>query len=357
MYCSYNVTLFKPFVSQKTKIKPALASDWEMIPANYRGNSGFKLYSKSLGQEVADIDLYRFLDFSKDQKLVIDSLMLQGEYIIGNDRSVYTRKMYDKWKGMFDKRVDEIIEKKDLIVGHSYETPCGSKFIYIGKFYNINFKAKLDDDDGFVLTKQKLVHLVADSVGGHPTVLNQKVRRDKGMHSKWTDESIEKSLNKIRTTQHIAWMSKEKIQNPKIVLKEQEHEVKYHTESYWTYDFMKAKYNGVETIFAKNWEGYSYNCSVSDYDGYFKDAMKKYKDQLVHIKKNPISRSGYNHTRPSLPIQETFGIKADVQGIMGFDPDTMKYLVSPYPKDYYGSRGKYLAEPIAYYYLALEESN
>ena len=67
-YCDFNPRLFKEFTSMKKKIKPAMSDDWEIVPDSYNTNSGFSLKSAKLNQQVADIELRRFLRFSKEQK-------------------------------------------------------------------------------------------------------------------------------------------------------------------------------------------------------------------------------------------------------------------------------------------------
>jgi len=137
MYCDFNVKLFKPFTSMKKRIQPALASDWEIIPNAYNTKGGFSLKSETLNQQVADIDLRRFLEFSKKYDLTIKGLKLQGEFIVGSDRSVYTREHFDEYEAKYNLRMNEgkFIDKKDLKIGHQYLTPCGAKYIYAGTFY------------------------------------------------------------------------------------------------------------------------------------------------------------------------------------------------------------------------------
>jgi hypothetical protein len=139
-YCDFNPKLFAPFISKKVKINPELADDWEIIPTTYVSTTGFSLKSKKLNQEVADIELYRFLKFSKEQKLVIEGLKLKGTYIIGNDRSVYTQSMYNEWFSLYHKRTETIINPKDYIVGNKYTTPCGMSLIYLGYRYVATIK-------------------------------------------------------------------------------------------------------------------------------------------------------------------------------------------------------------------------
>ena len=140
-YCDFNPRLFKPFTSMKTKIIPSMANDWEIIPSTYNTKAGFSLYSKKINQQVADINLLRFLRFSKEQNLTISSLKLTGNFIIGNDRSVYTVDMYNQWKEKFDIRTEIILNKKDYIVGNRYKTPCGAEFVYLGFRYTSKMKS------------------------------------------------------------------------------------------------------------------------------------------------------------------------------------------------------------------------
>jgi len=142
VYCDFNVKLFKPFTSMKKKIQPALSDDWEMVPDTYNTKGGFSLRSKKLNQQVADIDLRRFLQFSKEFDLVIKGLKLQGEFIVGSDRSVYTKEHFEEYNKRYNERINEgnFIPKKDLIIGHRYLTPCGAEFVYAGARYKTSFK-------------------------------------------------------------------------------------------------------------------------------------------------------------------------------------------------------------------------
>ncbi len=141
-YCDFNPRLFKEFTSMKKKIKPAMADDWEILTDSYNTDSGFILESKKLKQKVADIRLRRFLNFCKKHNLIIEGLKLKGNYIVGNDRSVYTEDMYIEWKEKYDTRTEVIVDKKDAKIGHQYKTPCGKTLIFFGARYVANIKEK-----------------------------------------------------------------------------------------------------------------------------------------------------------------------------------------------------------------------
>lgn len=163
-YCDFNPRLFKKFVSMKKDIIPAMADDWEIVPDSYNTNSGFSLKSKKLNQQVADIELRRFLRFSKEQNLTIVGLKLQGEFIIGNDRSVYTKDMFETWKAKYDERTEVIIESANYIVGHKYKTPCGSELVYLGQKYMSSLKQSEVYNKNFgVATKVTKTHLVVSA--------------------------------------------------------------------------------------------------------------------------------------------------------------------------------------------------
>ena len=134
-YCDYNPRLFKPFTSMKTKIVPAMSDDWEIVNKSYVKTEGMGLYSKKLNQTVQDISLRKFLTFLKTQNVEVHGDKLQGKFIIGNDRAIYTTDMYNTWKEKYDKRTEVVLDKNDLIPGHSYKTPCGAEVVYLGKYY------------------------------------------------------------------------------------------------------------------------------------------------------------------------------------------------------------------------------
>lgn len=134
-YCDFNPRLFRSFTSMKKKIVPTMADDWEIVPNAYNIREGFSLKSEKANQQVADIVLRRFLRFCGEQNLTIKGLKLQGNFVIGNDRSVYTEEMYNTWKEKFDERTSTIIDVKDYKVGHAYKTPCGKTLVYLGSRY------------------------------------------------------------------------------------------------------------------------------------------------------------------------------------------------------------------------------
>lgn len=256
---------------------------------------GFSLYSEKLNQRVADIELRRFLDFSGKYNLVIDSLKLQGEFIIGNDRSVYTRKMYDTWKEKYNKRVETIINKKDLIRGHRYETPCGSHFIYLGRYKTINIKDKLDNNSKMQMTSIKSIHLICDARGFNIQPLKQKVRKDEGFAEIWTPEKIDKKCEEYRNKSNVAYLGQENLKNPTLQLKEiPKPSYSYGYRRY--FQFAEINYDNKNIIitseFKKSYEIASY---LYNYDKQFEQEVERYKNSI---------KNGY---KPQYPKQRLSG--------------------------------------------------
>lgn len=221
-YCDFNPRLFKEFTSMKKKIQPAMSDDWEIVPDGYNTNSGFSMKSKKLNQQVADIELRRFLRFSKEQNLTIIGLKLQGNFIIGNDRSVYTEEMYNKWREKFEERTETIIESANYQVGHKYKTPCGMTLIYLGEYYVSSLKNKeYRNKDYSVHTKPAKKHLVIspDAIKPDGTsksyysysagTLTQKFAKDLGQYI--SEENVQLYLNNwLNSDPTLVYLSKEK---------------------------------------------------------------------------------------------------------------------------------------------------
>jgi len=322
MYCSYNVKLFKPFVSMKTKIVPAMADDWEIIPDTYRGNDGFKLYSKKLNQTVADIDLRRFLNFSKKYNLIIDSLKLKGDFIIGNDRSVYTKDMYNKWKEKYEERTETNINKKDLIVGSKYETPCGSQFIYLGKYYNINFK-KGYENGLYILTNIKSVYLISNELGNSVSVLNQKVK-EKISDNEFSNEKIDDIIEKYRLKSNIGYVGKEKIVPTKIKLKESQIDKSLEWGGNGYFEFAEVDYEG-ESIVVAN--------IMSIYGGTYKDTNEDYKIKLKDWK--------FRGERTKKPEKLLSGRQVILNNLSIFDEKTLTFDSEKFKRNIYSSKPIY----------------
>jgi len=186
-YCDFNHTLFKQFTSHKTKIFPALSDDWELINKAYNTSDGVALKSKNLNQIVYDIPMRRFITFCKTFNITITGNLLHGEYAVGQDRSVYVKKDFDKWNDKYNKRTENIISLRDAKVGHVYRTVCGLSVIYLGAMYQAKvITKKWDDLSNF--TKITKVHFIQTNVSfdddnpqyGIQPVRNYKFIRDMG---------------------------------------------------------------------------------------------------------------------------------------------------------------------------------
>lgn len=161
-YCDFNPRLFKEFTSMKTTIVPELSDDWIIENETYNTNDGIILYSQKLNQRVADINLRKFLNLLNGLNITLIGLKIQGEFIIGNDRALYSKDMYLEWKNKYDKRTETIISNNELKIGYKYSTPCGKEIIYAGAKYMVNLKeTSIRNNFNFKdMTKPTLVHFV-----------------------------------------------------------------------------------------------------------------------------------------------------------------------------------------------------
>jgi hypothetical protein len=185
----------------KTEIKPTLSSTWSITAKSYNKNESCIL-SNDEGVSIADISIKRFFQFLKEQDITLVGNKLEGTYIIGNDRSLYTVEMYNEWKEKFEKRVETLINKNDLIEGHTYKTVCGSTFLYLGKRNYISAKVK---DTNVKLSKQGTEHFVfsyfdpvrRDCRNSVPDRFKQNAVEDLGMCSTtfegWEERAMEQS--------------------------------------------------------------------------------------------------------------------------------------------------------------------
>lgn len=223
-YCDFNPRLFKPFTSMKTKITPAMADDWEMIPTQFVKLGGFSLKSEKLQQQVADIDLRRFLRFCKEQNLTIEGLRLKGNFVVGNDRSVYTEKMFNTWREKFEKRTETIIDKSELTIGHKYLTPCGRSVVYLGYKYLHRIK-KLSKEKLDFSKVNKVPYVAEYDWRGNPSVVvpfKGKCTQDLG--KVFTEDEVDAIFKKLQQSdKSILLLSDIKVDNIEYAL----NEVKY----------------------------------------------------------------------------------------------------------------------------------
>jgi len=140
MACNFNENLFKPFVSMKQKVFPAFANDWLLVPERYTKVRGVSLYSEKLNQRVADIDVYKTLKLFDTENVNLTGLKIQGNFIIGNDRTLYTDATYKAWETKYAIKQTMNIPVSDLEINKVYETGCGDLFVYLGEIYRSTYK-------------------------------------------------------------------------------------------------------------------------------------------------------------------------------------------------------------------------
>lgn len=212
-YCDFNPKLFKPFTSKKKKIIPTMSDDWEIINESFRGDDGLGIGSAKLNSEIHDIPVSRFLRFCKEQNISIVGNVLQGSYIVGNDRSIYTQEMFDKWKAKFDVRTEVIIKPVDYKVGHKYKTPCGMEVTYLGVRYMSKIKNSLENFHTISNITKK--HFIAGFK--YAEILKQKFTKDLGVDLT-VAEAEQKLTDYFNNDTTISYFSTTNIKDPHIWL-------------------------------------------------------------------------------------------------------------------------------------------
>jgi hypothetical protein len=183
----------------KVEVKPTLSSTWSITAKSYNKNESCIL-SNDEGVSIADISIKRFFQFMQEQNVTIVGNKLQGTYIIGNDRSLYTVDMLNEWKDKFDERVETEILKTDLKEGYIYQTVCGSHLLFMGKRHYISGQIK---GTGIKISKPSSEFFVIESYdetavwrneGKNATRLKQRIVKEIGKSIKdftgWEEEKI-----------------------------------------------------------------------------------------------------------------------------------------------------------------------
>lgn len=128
MYCYINPNLFKKFQSMGKKIIPQFSDDWKIIFESYRTIKGVKLHSDKLNQTIADIPINELFHMLKHYKAnLIHGEKIEGEFIVGADRKLYSREDYNEWHKKYGNLIQGKVLAKDLILGRKYKFKCGAE--------------------------------------------------------------------------------------------------------------------------------------------------------------------------------------------------------------------------------------
>lgn len=128
MYCRINPNLFKKFQSMGKKIEPQFADDWKVIFSKYRLKDSVILQSEKINQKIADIDLVNLFKMLKHYEADLkNGEIIDGEFIIGADRKLYSRADYNKWIEKYGKMIENKIKARGLILGRKYLFKCGAE--------------------------------------------------------------------------------------------------------------------------------------------------------------------------------------------------------------------------------------
>lgn len=280
-YCDFNHTLFKQYVSHKTKVFPALSDDWELMNTAYNTSDGVALKSKKLNQSVYDIPMRRFITFCKTYNVTINGNKLIGEFAVGQDRSVYIKADFDKWNEKYNKRTENIISLRDAKPGHVYRTICGLSVIYLGAMYQAKVITK-DWEDFSKFTKIAKVHFVQTRVD-------------------FDDDNPQYGLQPVRSykfTQDLGYaLDSDEIDNL--------FEHIYHSDSdivYWDKKRIKGipKYGVIPTIRKQYYPNQDHYAKKNYSMYYYTPLFAKYKGQLWKLRCSTTLRSAYSINEETL---------------------------------------------------------
>jgi len=128
MYCRFNKDLFNSFQSMKHKIKPELSDDWEIIFENYNSNTDVILFSKKLNTKITGIEIFNVFNTLTHYKVDLkEGKYIQGEFIIGKNRKLYSKEDYEEWLKKYKNFAEGTVQAKDLKVGKLYQFKCGAE--------------------------------------------------------------------------------------------------------------------------------------------------------------------------------------------------------------------------------------
>lgn len=181
--CKYNTREFAPFTSGKKKIKPQPTDDWKVTTGGFKSSTDvLNLTSAKLGQTVYDIGSHSFFKFMKEENVTMNGDEIVGSFAIGTQRVLRKESDYLATMATVNERKSTVIPKKDMILGHRYETVCGSTFVFAGTRYMVK---SIHNVNGLKATKMKKYYLSYNGKASYWTpsisdVTAKKVVKDLG---------------------------------------------------------------------------------------------------------------------------------------------------------------------------------
>ena len=140
MSCKYNTAEFRQFISNHQKIKPAVTDDWVLINETLNTTIGIALRSDKLDTTIYDISFRPFINFLKEENVVMNGNKIVGEFAIGVSRVLRKGSDFNETMTLRNGRLKNTITKNKLIVGKRYESLCGNEITYLGSRYVMTFQ-------------------------------------------------------------------------------------------------------------------------------------------------------------------------------------------------------------------------
>ena len=191
MYCQINPKLFKEFTSRKKKIIPTLSDDWEILPESYNTKTDITYYSKKLNQKISGCDVFTLMELLKNYNARMEGLKLKGEWIIGQDRKLYSKEDYEKWFKKYGTMVEGKMSLRDITFekrGKKYLFKCGAEYYFLGF---------LKDDKG---KKVRLFGMHDENSNDSFSVITDGKKISKELDDYIPEEKMEKLITKFLFT-------------------------------------------------------------------------------------------------------------------------------------------------------------
>jgi len=128
---------FNSFTYNEEEIVPQLASDYR-LSASSRVNA-IHIYSESLNQRFL-IPAATFYDSCEEKDISIKGNIIQGSFIFGKNKEIYTEEEYFEWQDAIEMNSNKEIKKKDLIPGELCILDNGEKYFFLGTKYVSKYK-------------------------------------------------------------------------------------------------------------------------------------------------------------------------------------------------------------------------
>jgi len=164
-----NPNLFKSFITNKVKINPKVSNDWFINYTTADVNNGYMTITSS-DQHIRRVPIFKFFDLlnngtvdenGNQSPISIIGNRLQGNFIINNQREIYSDHFYNIWKQVhgLDRTIPQNtqgiqnLKKEDLVPGRVYKTNITRDSLDLERFLGYKYIIKYQIFNGELIPK------------------------------------------------------------------------------------------------------------------------------------------------------------------------------------------------------------